>query len=88
MALHDAGKFSLAHEALENTWRAESSLCRLLYQGMLQISVTCNHLPHGNIGGAHTVLARSLQILEILPVSCQRVDVEDLRKQAQALQKQ
>jgi predicted metal-dependent hydrolase len=88
MALHDAGKFSLAHQALENAWRAESSLCRLLPQEMLQISVTCCQSPHGNISGAHTVLARSLQTLEILPVSYQSVAVENLPRQALALQKQ
>jgi len=87
ITLHNAGKYFLAHEALENAWRAESSPCRLLYQGMLQISVTCYHLQRGNINGAHKVLVRSLQTLESVPETCQGVDVADLRRQILALQK-
>ncbi len=80
------GQYYRCHETLEDAWNAESRPVRLLYQGILQISVGFFHITKGNWRGAVKVLERGIpKIARFSPV-CQSVNVASLLLAAQTVQ--
>ena len=85
LRLFNAGEYFEAHEALETAWNAETSEVRNLYQGILQVAVTYLHITRGNYNGAIKVYARSQKHLKGLANVCQGIQVEKLRRDAEAV---
>ena len=75
----NAGKYWLAHEALEDAWIAETGPVRDLYRGILQASVVYHHVSQQNFRGALKVYQRSQKWLKKRPDTCRGVDVAQLR---------
>ena len=78
--LFNAGKYWLAHEALEAAWRAEPGSVRDLYRGILQAGVVYLHLERGNLPGALKVYRRCRKWLGLFPDVCCGVEVAKLRR--------
>jgi len=85
LRLFNAGEYFEAHEALEDAWNAEKGEVRNLYRGILQIAVVYWHITRGNYNGAVKVYARSQRWLKDWPDVCRGIDVEELRKDAEAV---
>jgi len=85
LRLFNAGEYFEAHEALETAWNAETGEVRDLYRGILQIAVTYLHITRGNYNGAIKVYARSQKWLKDRADVCQGIDVDKLRKDAEAV---
>ena len=83
--LFNAGEYFEAHEALEAAWNAETGEVRNLYQGILQIAVTYLHITRGNYNGAIKVYARGQKHLKGLADVCKGIQVERLRRDAEAV---
>lgn len=75
----NAGKYWLAHEALEDAWLAETGPVRDLYRGILQAAVVYHHISQKNFRGALKVYQRSQKWLNKWPDSCRGVDMAQLR---------
>lgn len=86
LALLNAGEYFECHEVLEEIWREEPTSLRLFYQGILQVAVGCYHLivRHNRRGGTNK-LREGLEKLRQFPAVMGLLDVEDLRRQVQAL---
>ena len=82
LKLFNQGDYFLAHEALEDAWRAETQPIRSLYQGILQIGVAYYHILHGNYRGAIKLLRRGCKYLEDYPQNCRGIHVVQLRSDA------
>jgi predicted metal-dependent hydrolase len=85
LRLFNAGEYFEAHEALEDAWNAESSKVRDLYRGILQIAVVYLHITRGNYAGAVKVYRRSQRWLQSWSDICRGIEVEELRRNAQAV---
>lgn len=85
LRLFNAGEYFEAHEALEAAWNAEKSEVRNLYQGILQVAVTYLHITRGNYNGAVKVYIRSQRRLKGWANICQGIQVEKLRRDAEAV---
>jgi len=71
-------EFYACHDSIELVWVDEPGDVRLMYQGLLQISVAFYHVQQENWRGMVKMLARGKgKLLPFLP-ACQRVDVEGL----------
>ncbi|HEY86142.1 MAG TPA: DUF309 domain-containing protein [Chloroflexi bacterium] len=77
--------FYRCHETLEDVWKEEQRPIRLLYQGILQISVGYFHIKQGNWRGAAKVIERGIPKAARFRPACQGIDVADLVTQAQAV---
>ncbi|MCX8061663.1 MAG: DUF309 domain-containing protein [Anaerolineales bacterium] len=86
--LFNEGKFFEAHEHLELAWRAESSLKRYLYIGILQAGVAYYHIQRRNYRGALKVIARSRRWLNLLPQWCGGVNIGKLREDLDHVEKE
>ena len=86
--LFNAGEYFEAHEALETAWNAEKGEVRNLYKGILQIAVTYLHITRGNYNGAIKVYARSQRWLKDWADICRGIQVETLRRDAEAVIKE
>ncbi len=73
------GEYWLAHEALEDAWKAETTPIRDLYRGILQTAVVYYHISQNNFVGALKVYQRSQKWLNKWPAICRDVDVNQLR---------
>ena len=85
LRLLNAGEYFEAHEALEAAWNAETGEVRNLYQGILQVAVTYLHITRGNYNGAIKVYSRGQKHLKNLADICQGIQVEALRRDAEAV---
>jgi predicted metal-dependent hydrolase len=86
-AIHEfnAGEFFEQHETLELLWRATPAEIRHLYEGILLIGVGLHHLFNKhNFRGAAVKLDHGIRLLEAFPAVCHGVDIERLRRDAQA----
>ncbi len=79
------GKYFEQHETLEGAWMAEKRPVRDLYQGILQVGLSCYHVEQGNWRGAVKMLRRGLPRLARLPDVCQGVQVKALREAGEAM---
>lgn len=79
------GEYFEQHETLEGAWMAEKRPVRDLYQGILQVGLSCYHVEQGNWRGAVKMLQRSLPRLAHLPDICQGVRVKPLREAGEAM---
>jgi hypothetical protein len=75
--------FYRCHDSIENVWVEEEGEIRVLYQGLLQVSVSFYHVQRRNSRGALKMLARGKgKLLPFLP-DCQGIDVEGLLVQVE-----
>ena len=84
LRLFNAGEYFEAHEALEDAWNEEQSKVRDLYRGILQIAVVYLHITRRNYNGAVKVYARSQRWVRDWPDVCRGIQVEELRRDAEA----
>ena len=84
LRLFNAGEYFEAHEALEDAWNEEQSKVRDLYRGILQIAVVYLHITRRNYNGAVKVYARSQRWVRDWPNVCRGIQVEELRRDAEA----
>ncbi len=63
IALHNAGSYYAAHDAIEAEWHAERGPVRELYQGILQIGIGIHHAGNGNRSGAVIKLTGGIERL-------------------------
>ena len=85
LRLFNAGEYFEAHEALEDAWNAEAGKVRELYRGILQIAVVYLHVTRGNYPGAVKVYGRSLRWMKDWPDVCRGIQVDQLRRDAEAV---
>lgn len=85
LRLFNAGEYFEAHEALEDAWNAETGKVRDLYHGILQIAVVYLHITRRNYNGAVKVYGRSLKWMRDWPEVCRGIEVEKLRRDAEAV---
>ena len=76
----NAGEFYKQHDLFEELWMATDSPVRDLYRAILQVGIAYFQILRGNHRGARKMLLRSVQWLNILPDTCQGVDVRALRE--------
>ena len=88
LRLFNAGEYFEAHEALEDAWNAETGRVRDLYRGILQIAVVYLHITRRNYNGAVKVYARSQRWTRDWPAVCRGIQVEELRRHAEAVIKE
>ena len=84
LRLFNAGEYFEAHEALEDAWNEEKGPVRDLYRGILQVAVVYLHITRRNYNGAIKVYARSQKWIKNWPEICRGIDVEQLRRDAEA----
>jgi hypothetical protein len=71
-------EFYACHDSIELVWVEEPGDVRLMYQGLLQISVAFYHVQQGNWRGMIKMLARGKpKLLPFLP-ACQGIDLTGL----------
>lgn len=76
--------FYRCHDSIESVWVEEKGDVRVLYQGLLQVSVSFYHVQRRNSRGALKMLARGKgKLLPFLP-ECQGIDIKDLLLQVDA----
>lgn len=77
----NAGEYYACHEILEGAWLREPGYVRVLWQGIIQVSVACFHITRGNGEGARKIWTAALLNLAPFPGHCHGVDVVGLRAQ-------
>lgn len=82
------GDYFEQHEYLELAWIEEERPVRDLYQGILQVGVAFLQIERGNWRGALKIFRRGLPRLRTLPPVCRGIDVESLRRTAEAIHAQ
>ncbi len=75
----NAGQYFACHETLEHAWLHEPGYIRVLWQGIIQVSVACLHITRGNGEGARKIWTAALLNLAPFPSRCHGVDVAALR---------
>jgi len=66
-------------------WLEEKGKVRDLYRGVLQVGVAYLHITRGNYNGAIKVYKRSQRWLKDWPDVCRGIQVEELRRNAEAV---
>jgi predicted metal-dependent hydrolase len=79
----NAGDYFQCHETLEHAWLHEPGYIRVLWQGIIQVSVACFHITRGNGEGARKIWTAALLNLAPFPNHCHGVDVATLRAQTE-----
>jgi uncharacterized protein len=79
----NAGDYFQCHETLEHAWLHEPGYIRVLWQGIIQVSVACFHITRGNGEGARKIWTAALLNLAPFPDRCHGVDVAALRAQTE-----
>jgi uncharacterized protein len=79
VALWDEERFFEAHECLEAVWHAAPDDDRDLWQGVIQVAVSCVHHQRGNLDGAIALLGRARERLTPYPDVHRGIDVDQLR---------
>ncbi len=84
-AIHafNAGEYFECHEILEGAWLREPGYIRVLWQGIIQVSVACYHITRGNGEGARKIWTAALLNLAPFPDTCHGVDVAKLRAETE-----
>ncbi len=77
----NASEYFQCHETLEHAWLHEPGYIRVLWQGIIQVSVACLHITRGNGEGARKIWSAALLNLAPFPDRCHGVDVTLLRAQ-------
>jgi uncharacterized protein len=80
--LFNAGEYYRQHDLFEALWMAEQGPVRDLYRAILQVGIAYYQVTRGNRRGALKMLLRAVQWLNLLPDTCQGVDVARLRADA------
>lgn len=75
------GEYFQCHETLEHAWLHEPGYIRVLWQGIIQVSVACFHITRGNGEGARKIWTAALLNLAPFPDRCHGVHVAALRAQ-------
>jgi CheY-like chemotaxis protein len=76
--------FFRCHDSIEAVWVDEEGDIRVLYQGLIQVSVSFYHVQRRNWRGALKMLARGKgKLLPFLP-GCQGIDIKNLLLQVDA----
>lgn len=65
--LFNSGEWFEAHEVWEDIWHMASGQKKSFYQGLIQCSVTIEHIGRGNPRGVRSVFATALSKFEGLP---------------------
>lgn len=65
--LHNTGQWFDAHEAWEDIWRPATGQKKSFYQGLIQVSVTIEHIRRGNPRGMKSVYESCLTKFKGLP---------------------
>ncbi len=81
----NAGAYYACHDDLEEAWRQDQTPGRDLYRGILQVGIALYQIKHDNYRGAVKMLLRVRQWLTPLPDACRGVNVDKLRRNAQAI---
>jgi len=76
--LFNQGQFFDCHEVLEDAWNNEPEPIRIMYQGILQISVACYHTQNKNWRGAMKVLERGTPKIRRFAPNCMGLDLDRL----------
>jgi uncharacterized protein len=79
VAEFNRGEYFQCHETLEHAWLHEPGYIRVLWQGIIQVSVACFHITRGNGEGARKIWTAALKNLAPFPDRCHGVDVAALR---------
>lgn len=79
----NAGAYFACHETLEHAWLHEPGYIRVLWQGIIQVSVACFHITRGNGEGARKIWTAALKNLAPFPDRCHGVNVAALRAQTE-----
>jgi predicted metal-dependent hydrolase len=74
----DQQAFFEAHETLEDVWRDASGRDKAFLQGLIQTAVAFHHFTQGNVIGAASLLAKSVQTLANYPDLFGGIDVAAL----------
>ena len=89
--LFNQGAYFEAHEELEIAWRAEKTVLRNLYRGILQVGVAYYHIQRKNYHGGTVMLARALNWLTPFPEDFYGIDlntfVQDIKEAQSTLEK-
>ena len=83
VAEFNSGEYFQCHETLEHAWLHEPGYIRVLWQGIIQVSVACFHITRGNGEGARKIWTAALKNLAPFPDRCHGVDVAGLRAQTE-----
>ncbi len=75
-------EFYPQHDLFEEQWMETEGPVRNLYRAILQVGVAYYQIERGNYRGARKMLLRAVPWLEMLPETCQGVDVAQLRQDA------
>lgn len=79
------GAYYRQHDSFEALWMEEPGPVRELYRAILQVGIAYFQVTRNNPLGAHKMILRSIQWLNVLPDVCQGVDVARLRRDAARL---
>jgi uncharacterized protein len=79
------GEYYHQHDSFEALWMEESGPVRELYRAILQVGIAYFQVTRHNPHGAHKMILRSIQWLNIQPDVCRGVDVARLRADAMRL---
>lgn len=83
--LFNSGEFYKQHDLFEALWMDEERPVRDLYRAVLQVGVAYYQVTRGNPRGAHKMLLRSVQWLDLLPDTCQGIDIAALKADSAAV---
>ena len=75
-------EFYPQHDLFEEQWMKTDGPVRNLYRAILQVGVAYYQVERGNYRGARKMLLRAVPWLQMLPDTCQGVDVAQLRQDA------
>lgn len=81
----EEGRFFESHDTLEELWRGSRGDERSFIQGLIQLAVGCYHVEDGNVRGAASQLAKSIDRLEPYPSRYMGIDVAALRGEVRRL---
>jgi predicted metal-dependent hydrolase len=73
--LFNSGEWFEAHEVWEDIWHMASGQRKNFYQGLIQCSVTIEHISRGNPRGVRSVFASALTKFEGIPGEYMGLDV-------------
>lgn len=79
----NAGEYFECHETLEHAWLHEPGYIRVLWQGIIQVSVACLHITRNNGEGARKIWTAALLNLAPFPDRCHGVNVARLRTETE-----
>ena len=80
MQLFNTGEYWLAHEALEEAWKAETDSIRELYRAILQTGVAYLHITRGNYKSAIKMYERVQKWIQPWPEVCRGIEIGQLRR--------